>query len=149
MAAIQVETVGSRIRVLCRGFEAGPLVGTLVYTFFPGSRLIQQQAVVSTSEPNVAYFYDAGIEFSAPEQLQVGRNMLTPLAFYDTEGQLREETANGLQPERVHHMVRYRALASAAGQGSIAAFRRRTSISFRGTSHPIFPTAGTARGAGA
>ena len=122
LAAIQVETVGSRIRVLCRGFEAGPLVGTLVYTFFPGSRLIQQQAVVSTSEPNVAYFYDAGIEFSAPEQLQVGRNMLTPLAFYDTEGQLREETANGLQPERVHHMVRYRALASAAGQGSIAAF---------------------------
>lgn len=120
--AIQVKTVGSRLRVRCEGFEAGPFAGALEYTFFPGTRLIQQQAVVTTNEPNVAYFYDAGIEFSAPQQTQIGRNMLTPLAYYDTEGRLREQTVNGLQPERVHYKVRYRALATTAGQGSIAAF---------------------------
>ena len=119
--AIRIETVGDRVRVHCGGFTAGPFSGTLVYSFFPASRLIQQQAVAVTDEANVAYIYDAGIEFSAPEQLRPGRNMMTPLAYYDTEGQLRQEFANGLQPERVPFKVRYRALATAAGQGSLAA----------------------------
>ena len=120
--AIRVETTGNRVRVRCGTFRAGPFEGSLVYTFFPGSRLLQQQAVVVTDEPNVAYYYDAGIEFSAPEQVQTGRNMITPLAYYDTEGQLQLESANGFQPERVPFKVRYRALATAAGQGSVAAF---------------------------
>ena len=120
--SIRVETVGNRVRVHCRTFTAGPFSGSLVYTFFPGSRLVQQQAVLVTDKPNVAYIYDAGIEFSAPEQVQTGRNMVTPLAYYDTEGQLQRESANGFQPERVAFKVRYRALATAAGQGSVAAF---------------------------
>ena len=120
--SIRVETEGTRLRVHCGRFTAGPFSGALVYTFFPGSRLVQQQAVVVTDQPNVAYFYDAGVEFSAPEQVQPGRNMVTPLAYYDTEGQLQVESANGLQPERVPFKVRFRALATAAGQGSVAAF---------------------------
>lgn len=121
LRGIRVETVGSRLRVHCDEFKAGPFSGTLAYTFFPGSRLVQQEAVVSTDRPDVAFYYDAGIEFAAPEQLQIGRNMDTPLAYYDTEGQLRKESANGLQPERVAYKVRYRALATAAGHGSVAA----------------------------
>lgn len=120
--SMRVETVGNRVRVVCGGFRAGPFSGSLVFTFFPGSRLVQQQAVVSTSEPHVAFLYDAGIEFSAPGQVRPGRNMSTPFAYYDTEGRLREEIANGFQPERVPRKVRYRALASAAGAGSVAAF---------------------------
>ncbi len=120
--SLRVETAGRRLRVHCGGFTAGPFSGSLVYTFFAGSRLIQQQAVAVTDRENVAYFYDAGLEFMAREQLQPGRNMLTPLAYYDTEGQLRSETVNGLQPERVPFKVRYRAMATTAGQGSVAAF---------------------------
>ena len=119
---IRLESSGNRLRVHCGTFTAGPFTGTLTYTFFPGSRLVQQQAVAVTDEPDVAYLYDAGIEFSAPEQLEIGRNMTTPVAYYDTEGQLQIETANGLQPERVSYKVRYRALATGAGQGSVAAF---------------------------
>ena len=122
LESIRVETAGSRVRIHCAGFDAGPFAGSLTYTFFAGSRLVQQQALVSTDEPDVAYFYDAGLEFRAPEQLRTGRNMDTPLAYYDTEGQLRRESANGLQPERVAYKVRYRALATSAGQGSVAAF---------------------------
>lgn len=120
--SLRVETAGSRVRVHCGGFSAGPFEGSLVYTFFAGSRLIQQQAVAVTSQENVAFFYDAGIEFSGEGQVQPGRNMDTPLAYYDTEGQLRSESANGLQPERVPFKVRYRALSTTGGQGSVAAF---------------------------
>lgn len=119
---IRLETAGNRLRVHCGALTAGPFTGTLVYTFFAGSRLVQQQAVAVTDEPNVAYLYDAGIEFSAPEQLEVGRNMKTPFAYYDTEGRLRSESANGLQPERIPLRVRYRAVATSAGEGSVAAF---------------------------
>ena len=119
---LRVETVGNRVRVHCEGFRAGPFAGSVAYTFFAGSRLIQQSAEVSTDEGDVAFLYDAGIEFLAPEQLRPGRNMDTPYAYYDTEGQLRKESATGLQPERVPHKVRYRAMATAAGQGSVAAF---------------------------
>lgn len=122
LESVRVETAGTRVRVHLDTFSAGPFSGSLVYTFFPGSRLVQQQAVLVTDKPNVAYIYDAGLEFSAPEQVQRGRNMITPLVYYDTEGQLQKESANGFQPERVAFKVRYRTLATAAGQGSVAAF---------------------------
>ena len=122
LESLRVETAGGRVRIHCAGFEAGPFSGSVVYTFFDGSRLVLQQALVSTHQPGTAFLYDAGIEYRAREQEQVGRNMATPLAYYDTEGELRKETANGLQPERVPFKVRYRAIASAAGRGSVAAF---------------------------
>ena len=120
--SLRVETRGNRVLVHCGGFQAGPFDGSIVYAFFPGSRLVQQRAAVVTDAPNLAFIYDAGLEFVAPEQVQPGRNMITPFAYYDTEGELRQEAANGLQPERVHFKVRYRAMATAAGQGSVAAF---------------------------
>ena len=119
---IRVESLGNRVRLHFGGFRAGPFHGSLIYTIFAGSRLVKQEAVVRTDEPNVAFFYDAGIEFAAPEQVRVGRNMETPYAYYDTEGQFRSAVANGFQPERVQHKVRYRAMATAAGSGSVAAF---------------------------
>lgn len=119
---IRVESAGNRVRVHLGGFRAGPFQGSLVYTIFAGSRLVKQEAVVRTDEPDVAFFYDAGIEFAAPEQERVGRNMETPYAYYDTEGERRSAVANGFQPERVQHRVRYRAMATAAGTGSVAAF---------------------------
>lgn len=122
LESLRVEASGNRVSVRCSGFRAGAFTGDIVYTFFAGSRLIQQRAEVVTYQPDMAYIYDAGLEFRTPEQEQVGRNMSTPLVFYDTEGRLRQEVANGLQPERVSLKVRYRTVATAAGQGSVAAF---------------------------
>ncbi len=121
LTAIRVETSGNRLNVHCEGFEAGLFSGSVVYTFFAGSRLIQQSALVATDRPNTAFFYDSGFEFRAPSQVLPGRNMRTPYAYYDTEGRLQEEVANGFQPERVPHKVRFRALATTGHQGSLAA----------------------------
>lgn len=100
----------------------GVFTGAVVYTIFPGSRLIQQTARLSTDEPDTAYYFDAGLEFAAPDDATPGRNMRTPFAYYDTEGVLREPVANGLAPERVPYRVRYRTLATKAGAGSVAVF---------------------------
>ena len=39
--------------------------GEISYVFYPGSRLIEQKATVSTNEPDIAFFYSAGIRISA------------------------------------------------------------------------------------
>ena len=122
LKSIRVEGVGNRVRVVCRGFRLGIFSGDLVYTFFPASRLIRQEAVLSTNVPDTAYYYDAGLAFAAPEHGRPGRNMNTRFAYYDTAGELQSLVANGLQPERVPYKVRYRALATAAASGSVAAF---------------------------
>jgi hypothetical protein len=38
----------------------GIFEGSVRYIFFPGSRLIEQVAVMTTREPDTAYFYDTG-----------------------------------------------------------------------------------------
>ena len=117
-----VRTLGNRVELRFEGMRMGVFTGAIVYTIFPGSRLIQQTARLTTDEPDTAYYYDAGLEFAAPDDATPGRNMQTPFAYYDTEGELRREVANGLQPERVPYQVRYRTLATKAGAGSVAVF---------------------------
>ena len=122
LKSIRVEAIGNRVRVICDGFQMGIFSGELSYTFYPGSRLIQQEAVLSTNVPDTAYYYDAGLSFAAREHRQPGRNMNTRFAYYDTEGRLQSSFANGLQNQRINYKVRYRALATAAVTGSVAAF---------------------------
>ena len=97
--------------------------GGVSYTIFPGSRLIQQEAVMTTYTADTAYFYDAGIEFSLPDAERVGRNMHTETSYYDTEGKFQTVTAQGLEPERVPLAVRYRDAGDEDGLGQ----RRRVS----------------------
>jgi hypothetical protein len=115
-------SVGERIEIVFDGFRMGSFDGALAYTFYPGSRLIQQEAVLTTYEPDVAYYYDAGLDMSAPADRQPGNNMQTAAAFYDTEGALRHVTLNGLQAERVPVQARYRMLALKTAGGSVAVF---------------------------
>ena len=122
LSGAAVRTVGNRVELSFDGMRLGVFTGTIVYTIFPGSRLVQQTARLTTAEPDTAYYYDAGLEFAAPDDTTPGRNMRTPFAYYDTEGELREPIANGLEPERVPYRVRYRTLATKAGVGSVAVF---------------------------
>ena len=54
------------MEVLFQGLKLGIFEGGIAYTFYPGMRLIYQEAVVSTQEPNAAYLYDTGLRLAAP-----------------------------------------------------------------------------------
>jgi len=117
-----VRSLGKRVEIVFDGFRMGGFDGGLAYRFFPGSRLIQQDAILTTSDPDVAYYYDAGLEMAAPSDGQPGNNMRTEVTYYDTDGALRHITSNGLQAERVPVQARYRTLALKTAGGSVAVF---------------------------
>ena len=117
-----VRTIGDRVELLFDGLSMGVFEGAIAYTFFPGSRLIQQEAVVTTDENDVAYYYDAGWEMGARADRKVGGNMTTTIAYYDTTGEIEHVVSTGFDPERIPAEVRYRTLAAATSGGSVAVF---------------------------
>jgi hypothetical protein len=122
LRAASVRSVGERVEVLFDGLRMGSFDGRLAYTFYPGSRLIHQEAVLTTYDADVAYYYDAGLEMAAAADRQPGNNMRTEMAYYDTDGALRHTTLNGLQPERTPVQARHRTLALKTAGGSVAVF---------------------------
>jgi hypothetical protein len=114
--------VGNRIEVLFHGLKIGIFEGGIAYTFYPGSRLIYQEAVVSTNVPMTAYLYDTGLRFAAPASgVRPGRReVVSPVLYYDTEGKLRTEMTTG--PDRHPAYVRYRTVAAQLDAGSLAVF---------------------------
>ena len=86
LRAATVRSVGERVEVLFDGLRMGSFDGGLAYTFYPGSRLIQQEAVLTTYDADVAYYYDAGLEMAAAADRQPGNNMRTEVVYYDTDG---------------------------------------------------------------
>src|SRR5918994_420254 len=107
----KARSVGERVEILFDGLRMGSFDGGLAYTFYPGSRLVQQEAVLMTYDADVAYYYDAGLEMAAASDRQPGNNMRTEVAYFDTDGVPRHDTLNGLQPERTPVQARYRTLA--------------------------------------
>jgi hypothetical protein len=119
---VKARSVGDRVELLFQGLKLGIFEGGIAYTFYPGSRLIHQEAVVSTQEPNTAYLYDTGLRFSAPASgVRPGRReVVSPVTYYDTEGKLHTELTSG--PDRRPGYVRYRAIAAKLDGGSMAVF---------------------------
>jgi len=117
-----VRSLGERVELLFDGLSMGAFEGGIAYTIYPGSRLIQQEAVVTTNQPDVAYYYDAGWEMGARADRTVGGNMGTNVAYYDTSGELAHVVTTGFEPERVPAEVRYRTLAVGTSGGSVAVF---------------------------
>ena len=116
----RVRTIGDRVEIYFEGLRLGIFEGGVAYTFFPGSRLIQQEAVVKTEEPDTAYFYDAGLRMAAAADTRSGGNMDSKIAYYDTRGELQVAEATG--PERRPLSVRYRAIGGRMAQGSLVVF---------------------------
>jgi len=102
----EARTVGDRVQVIFGRMQMGIFEGTIAYTFYPGSRLIRQEAILRTQEPDVAYFYDTGMRMSTSSDMHAGGNMTTEITYTDTAGQSRTERAQG--PERVPIAARYR-----------------------------------------
>src|SRR4029450_7224697 len=101
LPAATARSIGERVEIRCDGLRMGSFEGGLAYTFYPGSRLVHQEAVLTTNDPDVAYYYDAGLEVDAASDRQPGNNMRTEVVHYDTEGALQRTISNGLQAERV------------------------------------------------
>jgi hypothetical protein len=99
----------------------GIFSGSLRYVFYPGTSLIQQVALLTTQEADVAYYYDAGVQMDSPKDVRPGLNMETTVHFYDAYGQLSHETSP-YGPERHTLRARYRTVAAPMGVGSIAVF---------------------------
>ncbi|HYP13588.1 MAG TPA: DUF4350 domain-containing protein, partial [Bryobacteraceae bacterium] len=118
--AARAVTNGDRVEISFDGFQMGSFSGSVRYLFYPGSRLIQQAAVASTNDPDVAYFYDAGLRMAVPRDARPGNNMESEVTYYDTEGKIRVEHPN--TSERLPVQVRYRTLAARAQGGSLAVF---------------------------
>ena len=93
----KARSVGDRVELVFDGMRMGSFEGALSYTFYPGSRLIHQEAVLTTNDPDVAYYYDAGLDMTAPGDRTPGNNMRSEITYYDTSGTLKTVVSNGLQ----------------------------------------------------
>src|SRR5262245_28364871 len=120
--SVKATSVGDRVELLFQGLKLGIFEGGVAYTFYPGSRLMHQEAVVSTHEPDTAYLYETGLRLSAPaEAVRPGRRaVVSPITYYDTEGKLQTVMTSG--PDRRPAYVRYRAIAAKLDGGSVALF---------------------------
>jgi hypothetical protein len=119
-SAARAVSQGDRVEIIFDGFQMGIFSGSIRYVFYPGSRLIEQAAVASTSEPDTAYFYDAGLRMAVPRDAKPGGNMDSEITYYDTEGKIRVEHPN--VSEKLPVAARYRTLAARAQGGSVAVF---------------------------
>ncbi len=120
LASVKARTMGDRVEVAFSGLRLGVFRGAVAYIFYPGSRLIQQEAAVSTREPDTAYFYDAGLQMLIPSERTPGLfSMAAQATYYDTSGELRAEASDY---ERKAVAARYRTIAASTPAGSVAVF---------------------------
>jgi hypothetical protein len=121
MTAGHARFEGGRLDVSFDGLTLGIFHGSIHYFFFPGSTLIQQRAIVSTDEPDTAFFYDAGIRMTVDEDRRSGGTMQTTVNYFDTAGKL-QSVLSPHASEWNPVAVRYRTMSTATGAGSVAVF---------------------------
>ena len=99
LTSARANPVGNRLELSFDGLRAGIFEGTLRYIFYPGSRLIEQAAVMTTREPDTAFFYDTGLRMTVDADRRPGGNMESLVTYYDnTSGELKTMLSDG--PER-------------------------------------------------
>ena len=112
----QVTSDHQRVQVAINGFEVGIFHGQLMFTFYKGSNLVQQEAVVRTEDPDVAYYYDAWLTHCSTKNIK-------RLAWLNTEGDLvREVLVSQLDYLLQIPKVRRRAIVAEGSSGSLGLF---------------------------
>ena len=119
--AARAKSEGDRVEVAFDGMTMGIFAGEIRYVFYPGSRLIEQQAAMKTQQADVAYFYDAGIRMGSAAEQTTGGTMNSEVSYFDTKGEFHA-TVPAYGSERQDAKVRYRSIASRAPGGSVAVF---------------------------
>jgi hypothetical protein len=113
LRSARVVSHAGRVTVRLSELSAGPFTGGLELSVYQGAQLVHVEAVVSTSEENRAFTYDAGLAAASPGWKQV--------AWLDTEGRLQREAAGADTRDRAL-AVRHRAIVAETENGSIACF---------------------------
>ncbi len=121
-SGVSARTVGNRIEVEYSGLVVGTFSGTLVYTFYPGTRLILQEARLATNAPDVAYFYDAGVDYQPAADRRPGNNMETWTSWFEPASPDVHTGRIPVASERDPLAVRYRTIAAKTPSGSVAVF---------------------------
>jgi hypothetical protein len=114
-------TLGDRVEIAFDGMRAGIFAGEIRYIFYPGGRLIEQQAAMKTADVDVAYFYDAGLRIAAASDQTPGGTMNSEVSYFDTQGRF-QTVSPPYGSERRPAAVRYRAVAAKSSGGSVAVF---------------------------
>src|SRR2546423_7686461 len=86
LIGVRAVRVGDRVEMIFDRMRMGIFEGSLRYVFFPGSTMIEQQAVMRTQQPDVAYFYDAGLRISVDADRRPGGDMESRVSYFDTNG---------------------------------------------------------------
>ncbi len=109
----RVSSHGHRATMALDGLTIGPFAGQWQITVYSGARLVQLEAVVSTSQENRAFLYDTGLASDAP--------MAHRLAWIDSDGKMHE-LAGELSSDDHHMAVRHRTIVAETKDGSVAFF---------------------------
>jgi hypothetical protein len=111
-----VKTDGSSLEVTFPGLSMGIFTGALRFTAYRGANLIRMDAVASTSEPWVAYKYDAGLSGLTPASLP-------RVSWRDTGGHDQRYAFGGVTNETIVPLkAANRVLVAEGKSGSLAAF---------------------------
>jgi hypothetical protein len=93
-ASCSVTTDGASLEVAFPGLSMGLFSGSLRFTAYRGANLIRMDAVASTSEPWVAYKYEAGLKGFSTD--------LTPrVTWHDTGGHMQRHEFGGVNNDTI------------------------------------------------
>jgi hypothetical protein len=110
---VRVRSQGRRSTVILDGLVAGPFRGDLRFTVYPGCRLVQAEAVLSTQRDSCAILYAAGLTSPTPGWKSI--------AWLDTNDQLRRVPVTS-QKTATPVAVRHRVIVAEDDGGSVAVF---------------------------
>ena len=112
----RVESDGNQLHVTIPGLKMGYSSGDLVFTVYGGSNLVKQVAVVSTQEPQIAYYYNAWLTGCSTRDLN-------NLIWLDADDRFEHHLLlSDIDLEGPHLKVHRRTLVAEGPGGSLAVF---------------------------
>lgn len=110
----QVESDGNQLHVSIPGLWMGYFHGKVELTLYAGSNLMKQEAVVSTQEPQIAYYYDASLTRCSTHELN-------NLVWLDADDHFQHHRLlSDIDLEGPHLKVHRRTLIAEGPGGSLA-----------------------------
>ena len=110
-----VATDGARLAVTFDGLSMGIFAGDLSFTVYRGASLLRMDALAATSEPSVAYKYDAGL-------VGFSTDHLARVTWNDVGGQAQQHRFGGMKNDGpVPVRAQNRVLVAEGRAGSLAA----------------------------
>jgi hypothetical protein len=110
---VSVSSHGRRATLALGDLTIGPFSGEMCFTVYAGSRLLHQEAVVTTQEGRRAILYDAGLINVAASWRR--------MSWIDTDGHWQHSAVDPSQADRPL-VVRHRTIIAESDQGSVACF---------------------------